>query len=488
MIKFYLSNFLVSTIISISIFILIGNQACDDSFIHYRVAENLALHGKPFFSLADPVNISSSPIWTLILALIYLLPGNTYFWLIIFNSLIISAVTCIWCALSETSDFSSYWLAFALSLLMIQTSVTDQMETPFAGLFFFASLLLLKRQRYYLCVMSAMSLGFIRPELIILSLILLICIIQQCSNFRAVILVGILFFNILFIVIFNIFGSVIPHSIYVKSIIYDIESSQTFLDLLSGRDDWPLIIRLMPYFSLFYVVRLNIWSRICALFIILLSSAYIIKHTFIFSWYVCLIHWPLAFIAFNAAIKNRKALLIIVLFNVPFIYDLYLNCNSKHRYELRSARVKTYLYLSSILSRYSDESTKLLVAEIGAISYQFKGTIIDGAGLASPRALQFHPMVVPDQRVHGSVAAIPKKLFDESKPDILLAYDLFLTDVAKSQYLKNYHIVNLPLFAKPWINILNQNETFWSSKNLKLLINKKFKSHAELMRDLKEKY
>ena len=113
------------------------------------------------------------------------------------------------------------------------------------------------------------------------------------------------------------------------------------------------------------------------------------------------------------------------------------------------------------------------------------GVILDGVGLITPEALNYHPLNVPEERVHGSIGAIPKKFFENEVPDLIIGYDLFILGVSKSEKLRDYVAIPLPLFGKEWIYQLNNEKTFWGSRNLYLFIRKDFKNISNLVNDLK---
>lgn len=460
-------------------------MACDDSYIHFKIVKNLWEYGQPFFDPAETVHISSSPIWIFFLSILYKLPGELSFWITLTNCLIISFIAYGWCRICELNGLKSYWLAYILVFAVIHIGALDQMETPLACGLFFGAFLLLKLKKFISLSVICALLPYIRPEFIIASLILCVYTLIKHPNRKVIVLLGILFLIVFTLLINWIFGALIPHSIYAKSIIYDVSHTLSFNDLLPGRDDWPLAVRLLPMSVLLLLTRLDNFSKVIGLFGFLLLVSYVAKHTFIFSWYTCLLHLPLAFIGFHYAQRDRTSLLLIIFLNMPHLIELGLNMSSHYTYELRSARVKSYLKLSKILSKHTNVSTKLMVAEIGAISQTYKGKIIDGAGLASPTALKFHPMNVPSQRLNGSIAAIPKQFFEENKPDLLLAYDLFITDVSTSHLLKDYFRLALPVFGQEWINKLGDNKTFWSSRHLNLLVRKDFHKIDSLITDLK---
>ena len=68
---------------------------------------------------------------------------------------------------------------------------------------------------------------------------------------------------------------------------------------------------------------------------------------------------------------------------------------------------------------------------------------------------------------------------------LMIGYDLFILGVSKSEKLKDYVVIPLPLFGKEWMHQLNNENTFWGSRNLYLFIRKDFKNIYNLVNDLK---
>ncbi len=474
--------------ISFSLILLIfhADMACDDSYIHERIAINMSLHGLPYFDLSQPLMISTSMVWTLLLSFLYKLPGDLYIWIAILNSITVSIISFLWCQLNNSNNLVSFWLAYIFNICCLHVAAIDRMETPFACFAVFLCLWLCKTQRFLILPIVISVLPFIRPELILFSLVIGIYWYRNYQQKRLSIITGILFISAVTCWLVYLFEGIIPHAIIVKSVVYHIEFHQTLFDLLPGRENWSLIFRLIPLLVFVQILKLNIWSKLVGIYIFLLYSVYLLKSTFIFSWYPALIHCPLLFLAFTLCMRNRKYMVLIFCFNLPFLFDFYLTCTNHYRYSLRSARVQTYLKLSKVFSRYTNENTRLMVAEIGAISKYYPGVILDGVGLATPEALKYHPLDIPNQRSHGSIGAIPKSFFELQEPDLVVGYDLFIMGVSKSEKLQNYHIIRLPLFASEWVHKLANQHTFWGSRNLYVFIRKDFLNMSNLVSDLRK--
>jgi len=101
-----------------------------------------------------------------------------------------------------------------------------------------------------------------------------------------------------------------------------------------------------------------------------------------------------------------------------------------------------------LFSIYPD--AKLLTSEIGGLGYSFKGEIIDGMGLITPRALDYHPMSVPQQRQSGALGAIPAQMVENENPELIVSYPGFVQEFDSSVYREEYFKIILPAFPKIW--------------------------------------
>ena len=84
--------------------------------------------------------------------------------------------------------------------------------------------------------------------------------------------------------------------------------------------------------------------------------------------------------------------------------------------------------------------SKVLAPEIGALGFAFPGKLDDAVGLASPKALQFHPLKVPEQRPTGFHGGVPVLLVERERPDVIVSLDVFMTDFLNSKISENYEV------------------------------------------------
>jgi hypothetical protein len=112
-------------------------------------------------------------------------------------------------------------------------------------------------------------------------------------------------------------------------------------------------------------------------------------------------------------------------------------------------RVQRYLEVGKVLYAVYPNA-RLLTSEIGGLGYTFKGEIIDGVGLITPRALAYHPMKVPEQRQSGIVGAIPAAFVEKEMPELVVSYSLFVQEFDSSIYREQYTKIAIPSFSTYW--------------------------------------
>lgn len=132
------------------------------------------------------------------------------------------------------------------------------------------------------------------------------------------------------------------------------------------------------------------------------------------------------------------------------------------------SRVKLYLKVGEILNE-EYPNAKLLTSEIGGLGYTFKGEILDAAGLASPNALEFHPLKSPEQRASVDIGAIPPEYVRLTMPDIIVSYDTFAQALLDDVIVNQYHVITVPAYL-PDDAVFSKSEMIWGNKYLRVYI------------------
>jgi hypothetical protein len=450
--------------------------ADDDAYIHMRLADQLVQHGQPYFNIDEPVKGSSSTGWVLFIALLFSLFGSSPSWVAIANAVLSASAAVLFARVVDRlagidrprSRLLAGITVLTLLALLIRPSV-GLMETPLAALLVAGGVLQLVRARgIAFCLLAAAV--FVRPELLVLYLVLAVYRVVLAPRDLARILawsaVGALPF-----ICFDLFfyHTLIPHAVVAKSRVYDL----SFWDSLVLLMQWLCFPvpggSLTPYLKTIHGLLLLLataglcWSalspsgrlrelipaNLLLMSGIVLIGLYLAARAYVHAWYLPLFMLPLAVCAIVHFARNRSLVLRVLLLTaaIPLWADLGLavaGAAPTDRIGYRSldenAHVRQLKAVGHRLERLLPGGS-LLTSEIGALGWACTGRVVDGAGLVSPDALQYHPMKVPGQRSHGSVGAIPPQLVADENPDIIVSRRIFLEAFRRSTVAIRYRRV-----------------------------------------------
>ena len=110
-----------------------------------------------------------------------------------------------------------------------------------------------------------------------------------------------------------------------------------------------------------------------------------------------------------------------------------------------AARVHRYLTVGNLLDESCPDSS-LLTSEIGALGETFHGRIIDGFGLATPEAIQFQPLWIPEEQPNGRIGAFSTGIVKVARPDVIVTYDFFAPSFFRSPLANEYERIQIPDF------------------------------------------
>ncbi len=489
--------------------------AFDDAYIHFRISENLAQYGRPYFNLEEQVMVTSSPVWTCVLAIlskIWKLPLIVA----LFNSVltIIGSIAWLRC-LAILYKKVSRWMALLFMLgyvgIMIPSCV-GLMETPLAMLFMAISVLLLLQGRAigWLCVALAV---FTRLELIVIVPFFAIAVF--CDK-RITVYRHIIFFAgtmmILAVMTWVFYGTLIPQPVVAKQIVYADSRADVFdlifynilprlkYPILGFRLGWTIQSSLISILAWAWMPSVFLWagvmlgrlpwksmlrdrSQIWMISVgaggISIALAYIFKHVFLHDWYMPLFAVPILFLFFAIAISSTG-----IFYRIPIFVFLMVPLSMLLQYSLGShwtqllptrasgARVQRYIEAGSILYQLFPDA-KLMTSEIGGLGYSFKGCILDGVGIASPDAVKHHPLTIGTQRLHARTGAIPAAYVNEKKPELIVSYPLFAQDFESSPYVDLYHKFSVPAFSAKCREQIKAS-SIWGCNVLNIYIRKDF--------------
>jgi hypothetical protein len=466
-VSFYSAIFLALSFLNLSLF----DYAYDDAYIHFRIAENFLVHGKPYYNVDERLMASSSPGWTIVLLVLFFLAGVKLKAVSLLNAAATALAVYVYArVLDETAQarkFSNDLLVALVMLPILVYSDIGLMETPLALLILGVGVLLYLRKNSLSFLFFGMCV-FFRLELAVFLLLFLaynvrsrtVPVWRSCLN----VLLGLAPFVVYE---YAFFGTVIPQPVRAKSIVYSLNSLQVVIDALpdglfvGGIAGRAVEIYLLLF--LLYAVSRDIRKpgrgandSVVVLFAFggaAVLMSYVLARTLVFGWYIPLFAAPL-FISFLAYAVNKKSL--------AFGAALALTLLPYGAGFVKTVDVSRRLYVEY-------PGCTLMSAEVGGLGFGFKGKVYDGAGLVSGGALKYHPMRVPQERVNGVVGAVPPGYVEEIGPDIIVGYDVFVDAIKKSKIAQNYIIIKNDIYTSDDMRIAH-DKNIWGSGSLNIFI------------------
>jgi hypothetical protein len=420
----------------------LNGLAADDSFIHRRIALNFLQTGRAYYNLDQRVMVTSSPLSTILLALVMAVVPNANSIPWIEFILILAGASAAYLLVKEGAPKEG-WTAIALpALAFICVCVADlpaailQMETPLAIALILAGCLSLLRKKPW--GMSLIVLAcFIRYEC---SLLLVMAIFWMTINRQwkksslfasgAVGLSGVAW-------LLWQYGTVIPNTVIAKSHLYSIGLRNyigTFIESIVSAFVCLSLGLIWFWFARDRNRGHNPFGMILVGFGVILALAYIAHRTAIFPWYQALVLLPvsLGILLWTDRTKSwHQALgaLLAIMVLLPFAgSDLSLLLSAFQKTPrvqdlAPAARVHEYKRIGAALYKVCPTGD-LMTSEIGGLGWTFRGKILDGSGLASPEAIRYHPMRIPQERSDGTLGEIPAGYVRDRHPDLIVSYDI----------------------------------------------------------------
>jgi hypothetical protein len=435
--------------------------AIDDAFIHRRIAAHLLHTGYGFFNAHERVMVTSSPLWTILLAGL-IATGHVDILVPILESVcIVLSCSVAWqlgCRAAAAQGVRYTKLIGAAAALitfcaLLQTGVA-QMEAPLAiGLFLLGILLFDVGSQSWLAVLVLAT--TVRYEFyLLLPVVGVVALLQRKLTWKAIAYASITLALSIGWLLFQ-YGTIIPNTVKAKAIGYDLPFTETMYMVGLGRG---VIVALLLVVAWMIVnrKRLPVSAVLLFTFGILLCAAYVSRRTFVFSWYQPLTRVPLMLglllgpaLAARSWIKLLPVSLVLFLFlrNVKApdeeVLTALTNQPWRDHVDNFNLRVFDYLATGKAMNTVCPQA-KLLTSEIGALGYAFPGEVLDGFGLATPAALKWHPMKVPEQRANGGLGAIPAGFFAETHPDVVVTFPVFSEDLMRHYNSSEYELVTFP--------------------------------------------
>ena len=329
-------------------------------------------------------------------------------------------------------------------------------------------------------------------------------------------------------VLLGFYATILPNTLYAKNEIYQISFTNTFNKVLYSiipQGSYPFLgifyflqsfqikcflllskiwqpafyslvgVSIASYFYKFHKRQKNNTAFILLIGGIVLAALYTLEQVLIFDWYIPIYSIPIVFGVYyyaneirieyiNKKTENQKTnsykfisipiFLLMLILSLKPIASIGLNLYSssvdisQSPTAAKGMRVQRYLEVGRVLySLYPNAN--LLTSEIGGLGYSFKGEIIDGVGLITPRALAYHPMKVPQQRRSGGIGAIPAALVGREMPELVVSYPIFVEEFDSSIYRDKYTKIVVSAFSKIWQTRTGINN-IWGDEELFIYI------------------
>lgn len=465
--------FVLATLCSLALHLSLRHYIPDDAYIHFRVVRNFVDFGEPYFNPGQPVYVSSSPLWTLILSLLKLILVEPSLLAIaaVLNSFLLVGVAAVWGGLGWklTQDKKlGYIIGVAVGLHCLLVSVS-LMETPLALLLGGASLWSYRELRGLSVVLSTLA-TCVRPEFTLLTaMIILVNAHQDWRRGFKLLLVSFVSSLPVLIYVLSYFGTIVPHGMVAKSVVYEIGPTLVLLQVLDGITSFTanltgpsivyayLLVMLLLAISVIFLsgqklaafFRLEHYLLLCFAGCLLLS--HFIHRAFVFPWYVPMFSVPVLFVALQG-LRITKGVVYLTLgigLVLPSVLAssgvglAALGFRAYHPAFMMDARSRTLLHYARQLQEKGCQ--KVLVPEIGATGYGFPGEIIDAVGIASPEILPFYSKSTTEHRRSTEPGAVPLELFLVKGPDCALGFERFMKELLGSNTVgSNYTIERHP--------------------------------------------
>lgn len=472
--------------------------ACDDAYIHFRIAENFVRSGVPYYDVAQPLYATTSLGWTLVLSLCFLIFGVKILPIAILNAGATTLAAGIWSRIGrrhEIGDGGRYFapvcVLVVVSLLML--SSLSLMETPL-----FLVVLGLALDRYMTGRATAFVFYafavFFRPEGSVFALAALLhALCTRKMPLRSI--AGWLFAAAAPFVVLSLyyFHGVVPQTLNAKRLVYQLSSSEFFQVLIrhilgsevaqSGALIYFAILCALIVIAIMIVPR-EIFSQQRPLWLLMALPAGLVfvgyagERVLLFPWYPAIFFVPLLVTLLVCVWQLRSMYCTVVLAFIlaPFVYigawDIYAGFGHPEAYSdfLPGARVRQYRAIGAKLHE-EFPGARLLSSEIGALGYGFKGSIVDACGLVTPGALRFHPMKIPEERASGVIGAIPVGLVESVRPELIVSMDVFMESLKQAPIIQEYDHREVPLFPAEDLERAGATK-LWRSSSINIYVRK----------------
>ena len=389
----------------------------DDTWIHLTYARNFALNGEWSFRLGEGSAGSTSPLWTALLSIGYLIRLAPYVWTYFLGWLVLSlmAIRAENIARGTVMSYQSKipWVGLFVALAWHLTwSATSGMETLLHGLIILIVLsMLMKNSRQYLTLGLLAGLSvWIRPDGLTLLGPILFTAFQQEDTFRSrgkALIEVFIGFGILFVfyLLFNLAlsGTPMPNTFYAKQAEYaeywlSRPFTERLMDYVLPMITSPFVVLLPGLFLWIYgVVRERNWGAIAGvIWFIGYVAIYFVRlpayqhGRYILPAFPVLYLWGMiGMIGYVSSPDAKRQISLLWRTLAAFLVIAFqwigANQNAREVVMIETQMVRVAQWMNENLPADS----VLAVHDIGAIGYFTQNPLIDLSGLVSPDVVPF---------------------------------------------------------------------------------------------------
>lgn len=398
----------ITIVVRLIIFMAIP-QIYEDAFISFRYAENLASGNGFVFNLGEKVLGTTTPLFTLLLAVMKFLGISCTIGSLIINMISEGITTLIIYLIAKNVAPQKYAflpaILYCLSPSNISWSVSG-METAFYAMILAVAFYNLFRENYHLAVLFGAIACLIRIDGIgAMGIILLfIFFYRKKIDLKIMVLPAILLFSWELFSYFY-FGSLIPNSLTAKFVLYSENSPGFMVNLGVILDKFVFKGRYLSsatsaIFLLGIVLALRRSRKYAPVIIWFFCyyAALVFSKTHIHGWYLIPpLFVYIAFIGIGAAFvfnKIEKSFkigipklivgLVIIIFSLLPLRSKIIQLAREYRYE-RNVRIPIGIFLRN----FASPDASVYLEPIGIIGYYSRKYIYDDSGIVSPTLIAF---------------------------------------------------------------------------------------------------
>jgi hypothetical protein len=461
--------------------------ATDDSYIHRRIAEHYASTGFAWWNAGERVMGTSSPLWTILLALLFKISARIDIALPLLEAVLVGIASGLAASLAgrlcqpalgkpenNTREVLAKLGAGLVTGACLLDSAVGQMETPLAICLLLGGLRLLsgREKPWHLNGRATLGLALLvlatltRLELGLYVLLLATALIISKRATLLTFAAGLATALIGCLWMLHQFGTVVPNTIAAKSAAYTripvVEVLRCFnMSRLGAVLFAALLICLIA--TVWRNQRDDVSAAAISLTIggAALGMLYVFRGVLVFPWYIPLVTvplglgiWLIAATSRNWQVQAVSLLLFLWVLRFGAGADKHLTFEAITGHtpgdglrDLQAARVHEYLLLGSSLNTACSNGT-LLTSEIGGLGYSYHGKVLDGLGLVTPEAIAYHPLRFPEDSPTGTEGAIPPRFARATLPDLIVTYYVWGEATIREGREMNYTEFIIPPFPE----------------------------------------